>query len=65
MRYVERRCFGRVHRLQMELHDGRLVLYGRTTTYYTKQLAQQAALEVANGSEVENRIEVVRSAEYV
>ena len=65
VRYIERCCFGRVHRLEVERHDSRLVLYGRTSTYYAKQLVQHAALEVAAGFEVENQIEVVRSAQHV
>ena len=58
VRFVLCRCFGRVHRLEIERHDGRLVLYGRTSTYHAKQLVQHAAQEAVNDLEVENRIEV-------
>ena len=58
--YIQCRSFGRVHRLEVEQHDDRLVIYGRTCTYYAKQLVQHAAQEVANGLLVDNRIEVSR-----
>ena len=58
VQFIERRCFGRVHRLEIEQHDGRVVLYGRTSTYHAKQLVQHAAQEAITGVEVENRIEV-------
>lgn len=59
VRFIEGRCFGRVHGLEVELCDGRLILYGRTGTYYAKQLVQHAALEAGDGLDIDNRIEVL------
>lgn len=41
------------------LDDGEVVITGRTTTYYAKQLATHAALEVCDDRILTNDIEVV------
>jgi hypothetical protein len=51
---------GRVHRLIVELCDQLVVLHGRTKTYYAKQLAQHAALELLGNRVLVNSIEVGR-----
>ena len=47
-----------VKSLRVELHDGELTLTGRCRTYYTKQIAQHAAMEAAPGWNVVNQIDV-------
>ncbi|MFB3105264.1 MAG: BON domain-containing protein [Pseudomonadales bacterium] len=42
-----------------EVHEGALVLLGRLSTYYLKQVAQTLAAQVDGVEEVINRIEVV------
>ena len=41
------------------LDDGEVVINGRTTTYYAKQLATHAALEVCDDRILTNDIEVL------
>ncbi|MHB8899435.1 MAG: BON domain-containing protein, partial [Thermoguttaceae bacterium] len=47
-----------VKNLRVQLDDGCIILTGRCRTYYTKQVAQHAAMETADGLEVVNRIVV-------
>ena len=54
------RTHGRVHRLIVELCDQLVVLHGNTKTYYAKQLAQHAALELLGNRALVNAIEVGR-----
>lgn len=49
----------RVQSLNIEVHEGRLVLSGRTHSFYVKQLAQHAAMEVTKLPVAVNDIEVV------
>jgi hypothetical protein len=44
-RRIVERTGGRVRNLQVEFHDGHLVIGGTTPTYYLKQLAIVAVLE--------------------
>ena len=55
---VDRRTFGRVADLQIELADRAVVLKGRTKTYYTKQLAQLGAMDVLADHPIVNQITV-------
>lgn len=55
---VQRRTSGQIRDLRVELQNGLIVLSGRTSTYYAKQLAQQAALDVAGHHELANEIVV-------
>ncbi len=48
----------RVHNLEVEVEGDSVVLSGRCTTFYTKQLAQHAALDVIASRSLDNRIEV-------
>jgi len=48
--HVTRSAQGRIYDLRVECNDGQLVLTGRCRTYYAKQLAQQAALELATSA---------------
>ncbi|MEN6407433.1 MAG: BON domain-containing protein [Thermoguttaceae bacterium] len=44
--------------LIVEVHADGILLRGRCTTYYTKQLAQHAAMSVPGGDRLVNGIEV-------
>jgi len=47
-----------VYALQVEVDSATIILNGRTTTYYNKQLATHAAQAAANGRLLSNEIEV-------
>lgn len=47
-RAVHARTNGMVRDLQVDLVDGELVVTGHTNTFYSKQLATHAALEVVD-----------------
>jgi hypothetical protein len=49
---------GRVRELRLDFHDGGLVIGGWTGTYYAKQLAQQAVMEISRHPILANEIEV-------
>lgn len=55
---VVRRAHGRIRDVKVELHKGGLILRGRTSSYYLKQLAQHALLEAAPLPLLANEIEV-------
>ena len=55
---VRRGSGGRVHKLRVEIHHGRVVLAGFCSTFYAKQLAQHSAMPLAEGRRLENQIEV-------
>lgn len=57
-RMVRVRTGGTVRGLRVEVGDNGIVLSGRASTYYTKQLATQAALETAEDVNLTNNIEV-------
>jgi hypothetical protein len=42
-----------------ELNDGMLILHGRVSTYFQKQLAQEAVINLDGVTQVMNQIEVV------
>jgi hypothetical protein len=56
--HVQTRLNGRVRDLRILGHDDGLVIKGWTTTYYAKQLAQQAVMEATPTPIVANEIEV-------
>jgi hypothetical protein len=45
-RQIVQRTWGRIHRLQVEVIDDRVVVHGCTQTYYSKQLALEGVLDV-------------------
>ena len=45
--------------LRFESHDGRVILRGDVTSYYQKQMAQEALRRVDGVREIENQIEVI------
>ncbi|QDU54394.1 BON domain-containing protein [Aeoliella mucimassa] len=48
----------RVYDLEVEVSPESVVLSGRCSTFYTKQLAQHAALDVIESRSLDNRIQV-------
>jgi hypothetical protein len=58
--WVRQRLRGRVAGLRLRAHDDGLILCGRTTTYYVKQLAQHTLLTATDLRLVANEIEVER-----
>jgi hypothetical protein len=56
--HIRRRVTGRVQGLQLEVRERGLVLRGRALTYYAKQLAQQAVMEITELPIRANEIEV-------
>jgi hypothetical protein len=57
-RGILRLAAGRIRELNVEVREQTIVLRGRCGSYYCKQLAQHAAMELASGQRVDNRIEV-------
>ncbi|MBI3468221.1 MAG: hypothetical protein HY000_34895 [Planctomycetes bacterium] len=47
---IVQRTWGRIHALRVERIGERLIIHGRTSSYYVKQLALLAALEVLGPS---------------
>jgi hypothetical protein len=46
---IERKACGRIRDLRVVCQDGVITIEGRTRTYHAKQLAQEAALDLADG----------------
>jgi len=57
-RHVQTRTGRRVRNLAVELHPERVVLRGRASTYYIKQLAQQGVQDMLPDVCLENAIVV-------
>ena len=57
-RYVRLRTGGTIRGLHVEVEDGEVILTGRTSTYYNKQLATHAALDAADELSLTNDIQV-------
>jgi hypothetical protein len=57
-RVVKRRTAGSVQNLRVEVRRDGVFLDGNCETFYTKQLAQQAAMDLAHEKPLTNRIEV-------
>jgi hypothetical protein len=55
---VRQRTGGRVRDLRVEVRGGRVLLRGRSATYYAKQLAQHGVLDVMPGVGLDNAIAV-------
>jgi len=55
---VQRRTGFQIRDLQVEVYPDCIVISGRAPTYYAKQLAQHAAMDVAGHELLHNRIEV-------
>ena len=62
---VQQKLSGRIASFRLVIVDDGVILEGRTQTYYAKQLAQQAVMEVTTVPIIANRIEVVKpNADY-
>ena len=62
-RQIVQRTWGRVHRLEVEVIDDRIVIHGYTQSYRSKQLALEGARDVVgNSAHVELDVEVARVA---
>ena len=57
-RHVRSRTAGQIRGLRVEITQGEVVISGRTSTYYNKQLATHAALDAAEHLVLTNDIEV-------
>ncbi|HID22513.1 MAG TPA: hypothetical protein EYP14_08940 [Planctomycetaceae bacterium] len=57
-RLVRSRTGGRIRNLKVEVTNREIILSGRTTTYYDKQLATHAALAALEDFSLTNEIEV-------
>jgi hypothetical protein len=55
---LQRRLGNRVRNLRVQVLPRGIVLRGRTTTYHAKQLAQHAAMELADRPILANDIQV-------
>jgi osmotically-inducible protein OsmY len=58
-RVVKRRTAGSVQNLRVEVRRDGVYLDGQCASFYTKQLAQQAAMDLADEKQLTNRIEVL------
>jgi osmotically-inducible protein OsmY len=50
-RQIVQRTWGRIHRLQVDVCDGHVVVHGCTQSYYQKQLALQGVLDVLGSTD--------------
>ena len=50
-----------LRKLVLEESEEAIAIYGHLTSYYLKQMAQEAVMPVLGGRELRNRIVVVRS----
>ena len=57
---IHERIAGRVRNLRVFRSDGRIILEGYSPSFYAKQLATHAALELAPAEELVNAITVER-----
>jgi hypothetical protein len=57
-RHIQERTGRRVHGLCVEVRDEQVVLRGRTSSYYLKQLAQHCVWDVLPDARLENDIVV-------
>lgn len=53
---VDSRTIGRIRNLQIELAGSRVVISGRASTYYSKQLATHAAIDAADQLLIQNDV---------
>lgn len=55
---IHARTGGRIRGLQILVNEGCLVVTGRTSTYYNKQLATHAIRDTVDDMSVQNEVEV-------
>ncbi|MDB5385282.1 MAG: hypothetical protein JWM11_928 [Planctomycetaceae bacterium] len=59
-RRIDEKTFRQIRDLNLVRDSGRIVVIGRTPSYYVKQLATQAVQELFPGQVIENSIDVTR-----
>ncbi len=59
-RRIDSKTFRQVHDLHVAHESGRVTLRGRSESYYVKQLATHAVLDLMPGVAVDNSIDVTR-----
>ena len=57
-RHIRRETNDKVRELRVEVHRAGVSLHGRCGTFYCKQVAQQAAMNLIDGRALVNQIEV-------
>lgn len=57
-RGILRLAAGRIRELSVEVHGNTIQIRGRCSSFYCKQLAQHAAMELATGQQVDNQLHV-------
>jgi osmotically-inducible protein OsmY len=57
-RAIRRRIGGGVQQLEVDVRNNQVVLSGRCSSFYFKQLAQHAAMLMVGGDSLANEIEV-------
>ena len=57
---IDTKTFRQVRNLSVVQDAGRIVLSGRSESYYVKQLATHAVLDLMPGVDIENSIDVAR-----
>jgi hypothetical protein len=57
---IDSKTFRQVHDLRVRYDADRVIVQGRSASYYVKQLATHAVLNLMPGVAIENRIDVVR-----
>ena len=58
-RMVRQRTSGLIRDLHVEVFSGEMIISGRTSTYYNKQLASHAAMDACANIALVNDIEVL------
>jgi len=56
-RQIAQRTWGRIHRLEVEVIDDRVIVRGRSSSYHVKQLALEGVLDVI-GSDGKPRVDL-------
>ena len=57
---LRRSPYAELRRISCELHDGVLILRGRVSCYYLKQVAQHSVCRLEGVVEIDNRLDVNR-----
>ena len=58
--WINQRTFGRIHRLNVETVGDRVVVHGCASSYYVRQLALAALLEMFSADRVEMDVAVCK-----
>jgi hypothetical protein len=57
---IQKSTHPELRRLQLEEVDDRIIITGRVTSFYFKQLAQESIRAIAAGRQIINQVEVCR-----